>query len=275
MADTEGAFFGATGDGEAEMMAAPRERRKAIRWSADAIRAREQAREEERCRLARELHDDLGQALTGLTMDLAWLERQVTARPQDGSGNGDDLHHKIQVMSQVVNQCIHTLRSVITELRPQTLDQLGLISSLEWQIETFGRRYGIRTSFVSEIDDVPLDMGRATAVFRMFQEMLTNIARHAHASRVDVRVGLERTALTVTVRDNGRGVNRDALSSGGARRAHSKSSTGLLGMRERAALLGGDVEIDSQSHQGTTVVVRVPIGNRRGVARVKDGRGRS
>ncbi len=242
---------------------ASRERRKAIRWSADAVRAREQAREEERRRLARELHDDLGQAMTGLKMDLAWLERQVV----DANGHAkDEVYGKLQMMTQVVNQCIHTLRSVITELRPQSLDQLGLIPSLEWQVDTFGRRFGLRTSFRSSVESVAIDMGRATAVFRMFQEMLTNVARHANASRVNVSVELEGTMLVVTVQDNGRGVTSEK---------RSASSTGILGMRERASLLGGELDVRSRPQQGTTVIVRVPLENRRRAPRVAERRTRS
>jgi signal transduction histidine kinase len=230
-----------------------RERRKTMRWSADAIRAREQAREEERCRLARELHDDLGQAMTGLKMDLSWLERQLA----DVTGN-DEMQGKLRLMTQVVDHCIHTLRSVITELRPQTLDQLGLIPSLEWQIDTFGRRFGLRTNFTSTIESLDIDRGRATAVFRMFQEMLTNVGRHAKASRVNVRVELEANTLVLTVQDNGRGV-RSAKT--------APSSTGILGMRERAALLNGEIHVTSRPRRGTTVAVRLPLANRRGTAR--------
>ncbi len=265
---SSGGELSKTGDLDNDAMAAgvpaARERRKTIRWSADAVRAREQAREEERRRLARELHDDLGQAMTGLKMDLAWLERQVV----DGKGAvaSSEVYGKLQMMTQVVNQCIHTLRSVITELRPQSLDQLGLIPSLEWQVDTFGRRFGLRTSFTSSVDSVAIDMGRATAVFRMFQEMLTNVARHANASRVNVSVDLDGTMLVVTVQDNGRGVSGEK---------RSASSTGILGMRERASLLGGHLDVLSRPQQGTTVVVRIPLENRRRSPRRAERRTRS
>jgi signal transduction histidine kinase len=256
-----------SGSAENEPMAgsAPRERRKAIRFTADAVREREQAREEERRRLARELHDDLGQAMTGLKMDLAWLERRVLDAP-DGTPPSTEVHAKLQMMTQIVNQCIHTLRSVITELRPQSLDQLGLIPSLEWQVDTFGRRFGLRTSFSSSVENVSIDMGRATAVFRMFQEMLTNVARHANASRVKVAVDVEGNTLIVTVQDNGRGVPSAKPAA---------SSTGILGMRERASLLGGELDVVSKPQQGTTVVVRIPMENRRRAPRITERRPRS
>jgi len=265
MSSTGSAVPETGGDSEAVRSHAsvPRERRKAIRWSADTIRAREQAREEERCRLARELHDDLGQAITGLKMDLAWLERRIGDWKPEGV---HDLHGKVQMMTQVVDQCIHTLRTVITELRPQALDQLGLIPALEWQTDTFARRYGMRTRFVSAIETVDIDMGRATAVFRMFQEMLTNVARHANASRVNVLVRLDDNALLLTLRDNGRGVSTSDA---------TPTSLGLLGMRERAALLGGELNIVSRPHHGTAIVVRIPLENRRRTPRTPDRRSKS
>lgn len=226
-------------------------RRGVVRWSTEAVEAREQAREEERRRLARELHDDLGQALLGLKMDLAWLEQRFR-RPRRATA---DAHAKLQMMVQVVDQCIHTLRSVITELRPQALDQLGLIPAMEWQTEMFARRFGVRARFVSAVEQLEIDMGRATAVFRMFQEMLTNVARHARASLVSVLVRVERNTLVVTVRDNGRGVDPE--------RAVAPSAIGLLGMRERSALLGGDLQIVSRPRRGTTIAVRIPLENRR------------
>jgi two-component system sensor histidine kinase UhpB len=155
---------------------------------------------------------------------------------------------------------------VITELRPQSLDQLGLIPSLEWQVDTFGRRFGLRTSFSSSVEKVSIDMGRATAVFRMFQEMLTNVARHANASRVKVAVDVEGNTLIVTVQDNGRGVPSAKPAA---------SSTGILGMRERASLLGGELDVVSKPQQGTTVVVRIPMENRRRAPRITERRPRS
>src|SRR5258706_10912698 len=111
-----------------------------MRWSPAALQAREGAREEERRRLARELHDDLSQALSVLKIELAWLEHRVKGEP---SSNGTDVHEKVQVMRQLVERAMQTVRTVITELRPETLDRLGLVAALEWQAENFARNGGL------------------------------------------------------------------------------------------------------------------------------------
>jgi signal transduction histidine kinase len=227
-----------------------------MRWSMEALRAREQAREEERRHLARELHDDLGQALSGLKLQLSWFEQHL----QDPSlPNAAEARGKVQMMRQLIDQAMQTVRTVITELRPEALDRLGLVPALEWQAETFARHAGVRCRFTAQTDSVNLDMGRATSVFRVFQEMLTNVARHAGASRVDVTLQQNDDELTLTVRDNGRGV-----APGGA---VSSRAFGLLGMRERALLLGGELDLTSSPRRGTTVSLRIPLANRRSAPR--------
>jgi len=239
------------------------DRRQSIRWSLDAIQAFEQAREEERRRLALELHDDLGQALTGMKMDLSWLEGRL-ANPT--AIHPAELSAKLRMTMQLVDRCLHTLRSVISELRPQALDELGLIGAIEWETDTFARRYGIRTAFHTQTDRVDLDNGRATAVFLMFQEMLTNVARHAQATRVEVNVELPPGALLLSVRDNGRGWPKGGV---------ARSGYGLLGMRERTLLLGGVIDIVPGQPRGTTIVVKIPLVNRRQSTRPakKDAKG--
>ena len=225
-----------------------------MRWSTDALSAREQAREEERRRLARELHDDLGQALTGLQMHLSWFDRGLSDWPLASEGRA-----KVQMMRQLTDQAMQTLRAVITELRPEALDRLGLIAALDWQAETFARRAGLRCRFTANVETVDLDMGRATSIFRVFQEILTNIARHAGASRVDVSVELKEDALTLAVRDNGRGFDPTAV---------PPRAFGVLGMKERAVLLGGGFEIESAPRRGTSVTLRIPLANRRTAPRL-------
>jgi signal transduction histidine kinase len=223
-----------------------------MRWSPEALQAREGAREEERRRLARELHDELSQALTGLKMELAWLENRVA---DDRSSTASDVHAKVQVMRHMLDRAMHTLRSVITELRPEALDRLGLVAALEWQAETFARKAGLRCRFSADGESVEVDHGRASSIFRAFQEMLTNVARHAAASRVDVTVTQDSELFVISVRDNGRGFEPGA--------ATRPTAFGLLGMRERALLLGGEIEITTALGRGTTVILKIPLANRR------------
>jgi signal transduction histidine kinase len=226
------------------------------RWSTEAVEAREDAREEERRRLARELHDELGQALTGFKMDLAWLDRRLQAPSADELSES---RTKVNLLLQRVEQAIQTLSAIVTDLRPEALDHLGLVAAIEWQAETFARRAGVRCRFTTTTDVIELDRGRATSLFRMFQEMLTNVARHANASRISVSLRHKADRLLLTVRDNGRGVSvQDTL---------APQSWGLLGMRERAVLLGGTLEIASARHRGTAISISVPLANRRAATR--------
>ena len=229
-----------------------------MRWSTEALRAREQAREEERRRLARELHDDLGQALSGLKLQLSWLDQRLA---EGQLADQAEARAKVQMMRQLVDQAMDTVRTVVTELRPEALDRLGLVAALEWQAETFARHARVRCRFTSSADAVDLDMGRATSVFRVFQEMLTNVARHAGASRVDVNFEPRDHELRLTVRDNGRGLDPDV--------EISARAFGLLGMRERARLLGGTIQLASAPRRGTTISLTVPLANRRAASRAR------
>ena len=162
---------------------------------------------------------------------------------------------KLPTLLELVERAIQTVTTIVTDLRPPTLDQLGLVAALEWQMESFARRTGLRCRFASGADFEDLDTGRAAAVFRMFQEMLTNVERHAQANRVTVAVRRVANRLVLRVRDNGRGVS--------VKQALAASSFGLLGMRERALLLGGTLNIESAPRKGTTVTAVIPLANRR------------
>jgi signal transduction histidine kinase len=235
-----------------------------MRWSPEALEAREQAREEERRRLARELHDDLGQALSGLKLQLSSLEHRFA---EASSSDAAEVRSRLGTMRQLIDGAMQTVRTVVTELRPEALDRLGLVAALEWQAETFSRHAGLRCRFSATPDAVELDIGRATSVFRVFQEMLTNVARHAGASRVDVTVEQHDDELTLTVRDNGRGIAPGV--------SVSSRAFGLLGMRERALLLDGTIDLLSVPRRGTTVSLRIPLANRRTAPRSAVNGGRS
>ena len=199
-------------------------------------------REQERTRIAREIHDELGQALTAVKMDLSWLAGRLSPR------NGP-LLGRIRSTLQLADSTIQSVRRISTELRPSVLD-LGLAAALEWQVREFQARTGIRCKLRLPAQGA-VAPNVSTALFRIFQETLTNIARHAGATRAEVALQKQPDALVLRVRDNGRGFD-PANSS-------SSKSLGLLGMRERAAILGGWVDIFSAPGKGTRVTAWIPL----------------
>lgn len=206
------------------------------------------AREEERISVAREIHDELGQALTLFRIDLAWLEnRMVKVLSERGA---EPVVRKIGQMKRMLDGTLQTVRRITTNLRPPVLDELGLRAAIEWQAEGFSRRVGIRCEVDADSIECPCK-DTSTALFRIFQEILTNVARHAQASRVRVKFKKEGDSFVLIVSDNGRGF---AVTT-----SPKPKSFGILGMGERAEALGGRVEISSGLAQGTTVTVKLPI----------------
>ena len=204
-------------------------------------------REEERIRISREVHDELGQALTGLKIDLSWLGSRLPKHL-------DPLIDKTREMSAHIDETIKTVRRISTELRPGILDHLGLVAALEWQAHEFQTRTGIQCRVGNALDRTILDEDLNTVFFRIFQEMLTNITRHAGATRVEVRLAEDNGRLILEVKDNGRGITPEQIS--------NVKSIGLAGMRERAALLGGQVTISGAPKKGTKVVLAIPLAGR-------------
>jgi len=200
-------------------------------------------REEERTRIAREVHDELGQALTGLRLDLSWLAGKVRS--------GREPQLKIKNMSAHIDATIQAIRRIATELRPGVLDTLGLAAAIEWQASEFQERTGICCEMKIEVTEKIWERNFSTACFRIFQETLTNIIRHAHATRVDVRLAQEGDELVLTVQDNGRGITEREITGANA--------IGLMGMKERANQMGGSVQFVGQTGLGTTVTMRVPL----------------
>ena len=210
-----------------------------------ALAARLQsAREDERTYVAREIHDELGQTCTALKMDLVLLVQQLPK-------NRRRAHERAQSMVKLIDDMIHTLRRIASKLRPGTLDDLGLLAAIEWQAQEFESRSGVKCHLALPQAEIALDSDRSTAIFRIFQETLTNVARHANATRVNVRLVGDAESLTLEVTDNGKGIDET--------RASAHNSLGLLGMRERALLLGGEFNVAGVSGQGTTVTLRVPL----------------
>jgi PAS domain S-box-containing protein len=204
-------------------------------------------REEERKRVAREIHDQLGQALTAIKIDLSSLLRELPRGEQQPA-------KRMASILKLVDESIQTVRRISTELRPGMLDDLGLVATIEWAGEDFQARTGTMCQVDLPQEDMVIDPERATAIFRILQETLTNVARHAGASAVQVRLALEDNGLTLEVHDNGKGITEDKLSAG--------RSLGILGMRERAMLLGGELTIQGFPGKGTTVRVRIPAARR-------------
>ncbi len=205
-------------------------------------------REDERTLVAREIHDELGQALTAMKMDLVWMMQRL-------AGAEKPLRAKAHDMLKLIDGTILSVRRIASTLRPGMLDDLGLSAAIQWQAQEFQARTGIECKLVMPPENVELDSGRSTAVFRIFQETLTNVARHAAATRVVVKLKITGKDLILEVVDNGRGFETGAIT--------TSESIGLLGMRERALLLGGGFEIRSSPGKGTGVTVRVPLGRRK------------
>ena len=201
-------------------------------------------REQERTRIAREIHDDFGQSLTILKMDLSWLKKHmIQDQPQ--------IQTKIDAMFKVIDTSLQTLHVVSSELRPVILDDFGLESAIEWQAQEFQNRTGVRCRVDAGVADPDLTKEQSTAVFRIFQETLTNIMRHSGATEVDVRLEMNDDTLILEVADNGRGITDAEIA--------NSQSFGLLGIRERLYPLNGQVDFIGHPSKGTRVIVCVPV----------------
>jgi two-component system sensor histidine kinase UhpB len=214
-----------------------------------ALAARVQtAREEEAARIAREIHDELGAALTGLRWDLEWVESHL---PTEGGPGLSSVRGKVEDLVRLVDTILAAVRRISSDLRPAVLDDLGLVSAVEWRAAQFQSRTGIRVRFSSSTEKASLPRESETAVFRVLQEALTNILRHAHATEVEIRIEESGGELALDLVDNGRGIEPGAPLDTG--------TLGLIGMQERASLVGGSVAVGAASGGGTRVSVRVPL----------------
>jgi len=210
-----------------------------------ALAARLQSvREEERTHVAREIHDELGQACTAIKMDLALIGRRATPEQTQ-------LRAKANSAMQLTDDMIATLRRIASELRPRMLDDLGLSAALESQAQEFETRTGVRCTVTLPREPLTLDEDRSTAVFRIFQESLTNVTRHAQATRVEAVLSVENGQLIFKVGDNGRGI--------GPEEVKGRKSLGLVGMQERALMLNGELDISGVPGVGTTLTLRIPL----------------
>jgi signal transduction histidine kinase len=207
----------------------------------------QKAREEERTRIAREVHDDLGQSLTALKIDLALLGKRLLTDRQQAM-------ELLSSMGLLVDATIQSVKRISMDLRPGVLDHLGLCAAIEWQAKDFQERTGISCDVILEAEDGGLDRDRATTVFRVLQETLTNITRHARATKATVRLRKGPEGLMLRVSDNGIGITEKQLS--------DPKSLGLIGMRERVYSWGGSLTIGEGRNRGTVVTVEIPVNGR-------------
>jgi PAS domain S-box-containing protein len=209
-------------------------------WSA----ALQTAREDEQTRIARELHDELGQHLTALKMDLAAIRADLSPTQTAAL-------ERTQLMGRMLEDTVASMRRIATSLRPLMLDDLGLLPTMGWLANDFARRTGLAVELDVPDEDVELEPQQATALFRVLQESLTNVARHAHAERVCIALQFDEEQCRLRVVDDGRGFDHMPQ--------HADPHFGILGMRERAAMLGGELRLQSAEGAGTTVEVVLPL----------------
>lgn len=200
-------------------------------------------REEERAHIAREIHDELGQQLTVLKMDVSWLNKRV--------GNiNEQVNNKLLSLTEMLDGTVRTVRRISSELRPSLLDDLGLVAAIDWLLKDFEKRSGVSTFFDEPAEDLKLSDSTKIALFRIFQESLTNVARHAQAETVHVALKKENGKIILRISDDGIGFDEQTVG--------EKRTLGILGMKERTAMLGGTYDVKSEPGNGTLVVVSVP-----------------
>lgn len=204
----------------------------------------ESVREEERARIGRELHDELGQTLTALKLEMVWLMKKVKLEGEAAA--------QVSSMLGRIDELIGTIRRIEAELRPALLDHLGLAAAMQWQADQFTGHTGVPCQLTCPPEDVQIGQTRSLAMFRIFQEALTNVVRHAEATAVNAVLLSQDNALVLTVTDNGRGIAEERISNG--------STFGLLGIKERVAQYGGTFSIAGMPGGGTTVSVTIPLG---------------
>lgn len=218
----------------------------------------EKVREDERTRIAREVHDELGSLLVALKMDVNWMDKRLGEQqqraPHEAEAMRTRLRCKCQNMSRLIETAVDNVGRIITDLRPSILDHQGLWAALEWQAQEFAQSAELALAWdMQGTESVVLPEPMAMAVFRIFQEMLSNVGRHARARALDVRIRIEHGELTIAVQDNGCGAAAQAF--------EAPTAYGVLGMRERARHFGGQLDISSQIGRGSLFCLRAPLRN--------------
>jgi signal transduction histidine kinase len=219
----------------------------------------ENVREDERTRIAREVHDELGSLLVALKMDVNWMDKRLSEQqqrtPHEAEAMRTRLRCKCQSMSGLIERAVENVGRIITDLRPSILDHQGLWAALEWQAHEFAQSAELVLDWdMQGTEAIELPEPEAMAVFRIFQEMLSNVARHAHASELTLRIRVAAAVLTIAVQDNGCGAAAQAF--------EASTAYGVMGMRERARHFGGQLEISSQIGRGSLFSLRMPLLNK-------------
>jgi PAS domain S-box-containing protein len=207
-------------------------------------------REKERTEIAREIHDVLGQELTGLKIDIAWIKKRLP--DADDEKVRAKMEERLRATIELLDDTLATVKNLSASLRPRVLDTFGLSAAIEWQCQEFQRRTGIVCDCRLPDYEIPLSPERSTALFRVFQETLTNVARHSQATRVDVELKVDEMKVMLSVRDNGTGMTDEEIA--------APTSLGLLGMRERVAQFGGDIKVKGNPGEGANVIACIPLG---------------
>lgn len=200
--------------------------------------------EKERKNISREIHDEVGQLLAALKFDVSWLSSRLPPdRPL--------LTEKAKSMAELIEVTITTVQRIATELRPRLLYDLGLATAMEWHADEFRKRTGIECNLFIDMDDSKLDPARATALYKIYKEALTNVMRHAGATRVDVSLKRKKKGIMLEIKDNGRGIRETEI--------NDPKSVGLIGIHERAHLWGGESHISGVANAGTVLTVVMPL----------------
>ena len=199
-------------------------------------------REEERINIAREIHDELGQMATAIKIDLSWMKKKI-------KGENEEVIMKMDNSIAELGEMVNSIRRIAQELRPSILDNLGLTAAIEWYCGDFQKRTAIQCKFDNEIGDITLNDNVKTNLFRICQESLTNVMRHASATKVDCTIKKEEKKIILIIEDNGKGFDP----------SQKTKSLGLLGMQERALLINGELKIESSDENGTRIKVEVEL----------------
>jgi signal transduction histidine kinase len=206
-------------------------------------------REQERAEISREIHDELGQSLTALKINISWVNKKLNDTTD--SHNREEMRERVKDSLKLLGDTINNVKNIASQLHPRLLDTFGIAAAIEWQCAEFERRTGITCKAELPDDDIEVSQAISTAAFRILQEAMTNAARHSEATLITVQLKIDEHKLRLSIKDNGRGVTKAELL--------AINSLGLLGMRERAFNLGGNVEINGDPEAGTIVDVCIPL----------------